>query len=140
LLITSILVPVDGSDPAEKALNYALNMAEKHDAKVEILTVIDEVKMAPDWAREYSEKLREQSEEALTSTFSKAVKQKPNIKISKCLAEGYASEEILKCVEKGHHDLIVMGSRGMGLVRSLFLGSVSSRVVNQAEIPVLIVK
>ena len=114
MLFTSILVPVDGSDPAEKALNYALNMAEKHDAKVEILIVIDKVKMAPDWAREYSEKLREQAEEALTSTFSKAVKQKPNIKISKCLAEGYASEEILKCVEKGHHDLIVMGSRSIG--------------------------
>ncbi len=140
MFITSILVPVDGSDPAEKALNYALNMAEKHDAKVEILTVVDEVKMAPDWAREYSEKLREQGEETLASTFSKAVKQKPNIKISKCLAEGYASEEILIRAEKGHHDLIVMGSRGMGLVRSLFLGSVSTRVVNQAEIPVMIVK
>ncbi len=140
MLITSILVPVDGSVPAEKALNYALNLAEIHDAKVEIMTVVDEVKMAPDWAREYSEKLREQDEDVLTSTFSKAVKEKPNIKISKCLAEGYASEEILKCAEKGHHDLIVMGSRGMGLVRGLVLGSVSSRVVNQAEIPVLIVK
>ena len=140
MLITSILVPVDGSDPAEKALDYALNLAEIHDAKVEILTVVDEVKVAPDWVREYSEKMREQGEEVLTSTFSKAVKQKPNIEISKCLAEGYASEEILKCAEKGHHDLIVMGSRGMGLVRGLVLGSVSSRVVNQAEIPVLIVK
>jgi nucleotide-binding universal stress UspA family protein len=140
LLITSILVPVDGSVHAEKALNYALNLAEIHDAKVEIMTVVNEVKMAPDWAREYSEKLREQDEDVLTSTFSKAVKEKPNIKISKCLAEGYASEEILKCAEKGHHDLIVMGSRGMGLIRGLILGSVSSRVVNQAEIPVLIVK
>ncbi len=140
MLITSILVPVDGSDPAEKALNYAINMAEKHDAKVEILTVVDEVKMAPDWAREYSEKLREQSEEVLTKAFSKAVKQKPNIKISKCLAEGYASEEILKRAEKGHHDLIIMGSRGMGIVRGLLLGSVSTRVANEAGIPVLIVK
>ena len=140
MLITSILVPVDGSVHAEKALNYALNLAEIHDAKVELMTVVDEVKMAPDWAREYSEKLREQDEDVLTSTFSKAVKEKPNIKISKCLAEGYASEEILKCAEKGHHDLIVMGSRGMGIIRGLALGSVSSRVVNQAEIPVLIVK
>ena len=140
MLITSILVPVDGSDPAEKALNYALSMAEIHDAKVDILTVIDEVNLAPDWAREYSEKLREQGEEVLTKIFSMAVKQKPNLEISKCLAEGYASEEILKCAGKGHHDLIVMGSRGMGLVRGLVLGSVSSRVVNQAEIPVLIVK
>ena len=71
---------------------------------------------------------------------AKAVKQKPSLKISKRLAEGYDSEEILKDAEKGHHDLIIMGSRGMGLVSSLLLGSVSSRVVNQAEIPVLIVK
>jgi len=133
-------VPVDGSDHALKALNYALEMAEKYDAKVEIMTVVNEVKMAPDWAREYSEKLREQGEEILTSIFSKAVKQKPDLDISKCLAEGYASEEILKCAERGHHDLIVMGSRGMGLMRGLVLGSVSSRVVNQAKIPVLIVK
>ena len=133
-------MPFDGSDHAEKALNYALNLAEKHDANVEILTVVDEVKMAPDWAREYSEKLREQSEDVLTKAFSKAVKEKPNIKISKCLAEGYASEEIVKCAEKGHHDLIVMGSRGMGIVRGLVLGSVSTRVANQAGIPVLIVK
>ena len=115
-------------------------MAEKHDAKVEILTVVDEVKTAPDLAREYSEKLKEQGEEVLAKTFSKAVKQKPNIKISKRLAEGYASEEVLKCAQAGHHDLIIMGSRGMGLVSSLLLGSVSSRVVNQAGIPVLIVK
>ncbi len=81
MLITSILVPVDGSVHAEKALNYALNLAEIHDAKVELMTVVDEVKMAPDWAREYSEKLREQDEDVLTSTFSKAVKEKPNIKI-----------------------------------------------------------
>ncbi len=140
MLITSILVPFDGSDHAEKALDYALNLAEKHDANVEILTVVDEVKMAPDWAREYSEKLREQSEDVLTKAFSKAVKEKPNIKISKCLAEGYASEEIVKCAEKGYHDLIVMGSRGMGIVRGLVLGSVSTRVANQAGIPVLIVK
>jgi nucleotide-binding universal stress UspA family protein len=133
-------VPVDGSDPAEKALDYALSMAEIHDAKVEILTVIDEVNLAPDWAREHSENLRERGEEVLASTFSKAVNENPNLEISKCLAEGYASEEILKCAEEGHHDLIIMGSRGMGLVRGLVLGSVSSRVVNQAEIPVLIVK
>jgi nucleotide-binding universal stress UspA family protein len=140
LIITSILVPIDGSDHAEKALDYALNMAEKYEAKVEILTVVDEVKTSPDWAREYSEKLREQGEEVLEKTFSKAVKQKPNIKISKRIAEGYTSEEILKCAKKGHHDLIIMGSRGMGLIRSLVLGSVSSKVVNQTEIPILIVK
>ena len=81
-------------------------MAEKHDAEVEILIVVDEIKTAPDWMREYSEKLKEQGEEILTKTFNKATKQKPNIKISNCLAEGYASEEILKCAKKRHHEAI----------------------------------
>ena len=138
--ITSILVPIDGSDHAEKALQYALYMGEKHDAKVEIITVVDELTTAPDWAREYSEKLREHGEEILAKTYENAVKLKPNLKISKSLAEGYASEEILKCAEKGDHDLIIMGSRGMGLVKSLVLGSVSSNVINGSGIPVLVVK
>lgn len=140
MYITSILVPIDGSDHADKALNYALYMGEKHDAKIEIVTVVDEVTPAPDWAREYSEKLREHGEEILAKTYGKAVRLKPNLDISQSLAEGYASEEILKCAEKGGHNLIIMGSRGMGLVKSLVLGSVSSRVLNGSEIPVLIVK
>ncbi len=46
---------------------------------------------------------------------------------------------LLRQVEAGHHDLVAMGSRGRGAVRSALLGSVSHYVLNHSPVPVLIV-
>lgn len=44
-------MPIDGSEHAEEALNYALNIAEKHEADVEILTVVRKMVTTPKWIR-----------------------------------------------------------------------------------------
>jgi nucleotide-binding universal stress UspA family protein len=54
--------------------------------------------------------------------------------------EGSPAERILAQVESGGHDLVIMGSRGRGTIASLFLGSVSSNVLQQSLVPVLIVR
>ncbi len=140
MMIKNILVPIDGSKHAEKALIYALEMAEKCEAGIEILTVVPEVVSSPDWMKEYTEKMKEKSEEMLSESFRKAKEIKPDIDISKRLEEGLTVEKILETAEKGNHDMIIMGSRGVGFVKGFLLGSVSNKVVNRAEIPVLIVK
>jgi len=140
LLIERILVPIDGSEHAEKALSLALEIAEKHEASVEILTVVPSLITDPEWMKVYTEKMREQGGEMLSQALSKSKEYKPDVIISKRVEEGVVVLKILEIAEKGNHGLIVMGSRGLGFVQGFLLGSVSSKVVNQAEIPVLIVK
>ena len=53
---------------------------------------------------------------------------------------GHPGSELLKRAKAANHDLIVMGSRGRGAVRSAVLGSVSHYVLNHGHLPVLIVK
>ena len=138
--INRILVPIDGSEHAEKALTLALEMAEKHEACIEILTVVPGLVNDPEWMKVYTKKMKENGEVMLSEALRKAKESKPEIKILKRLEEGVTVPKILEIAKEENHDIIIIGSRGLGFVKGFILGSVSSKVVNQAEIPVLIVK
>ncbi len=62
-----------------------------------------------------------------------------DVAVEKVLARGHAAAQILEQVESGGHDLVMMGSRGLGGVRSLLLGSVSHDVLQASPVPVLVV-
>ncbi len=53
---------------------------------------------------------------------------------------GHAAEEILRAAKEGKVDLIVMGSRGLGGIGSLLLGSVAQSILSASEVPVLVVR
>src|SRR5207249_3746512 len=55
------------------------------------------------------------------------------------VASGHPADRIMDEVERGGYDLLVMGSRGRGAVRSLLLGSVSQSVLHHSKIPVMVV-
>jgi nucleotide-binding universal stress UspA family protein len=55
------------------------------------------------------------------------------------LREGHETESILKVAETCAADLIVMGTRGLGAVKGLLVGSVSRKVIHYAECPVMVV-
>ena len=90
--------------------------------------------------KEYTEKMKENCEEMLAEALRNAKENKPVINISKKLMEGISALKILEGDEKGNHDIIIIGSRGLGSVKRFLLGYVSNNVVNQAEIPVFILK
>jgi len=149
-LIDRILVPHDGSKYADRALDWALDLAEKYGASIEVLTAIPftETFMSGVYSipgkvpllGPSMKELRERAEKMLEETLQRAKKSKPNLKISTKILDGRPSDKIVETAEEEGFDLIVMGSRGLGGVKEFFLGSVSNRVADEAKCTILIVK
>jgi nucleotide-binding universal stress UspA family protein len=83
---------------------------------------------------------RQHQNKILSQAFADAHRLHSQIKLSKSLKEGRPADIIVQTAVDDQVDLIVMGSRGLGGVKQLFLGSVSDRVADEASCPVLIVK
>jgi nucleotide-binding universal stress UspA family protein len=63
-----------------------------------------------------------------------------HVSVSTVLSRAPARVAILREIERGNHDLVVLGARRRGAVRSLLLGSVSRHVLQRSPVPVLIVQ
>ena len=137
----SILVAVDGSRHSDTALAHAIELARDGNARLTILTATPTppgvaltgpgaaaiAATAAGIDHDFDQLLRE------------AVDRVPDdLPVTTVHASGPPAQAILSEVERGSHDLIVMGSRGLGLARAL-MGSVSHRVLRQAPSAVLIV-
>ena len=153
-MIKKILVALDGSEHANHALNFALDLAEKYSAKIVLLSVIQPVivplshyqttgmhtPIPPVAMDTYSKELKASHKKVLSEALKKAKEIKLALNVSTKLVEGRPSDKIIETTKEGNFDIIVMGSRGLGDIRKSFLGSVSDRVADEAACPVLIVK
>ena len=63
-----------------------------------------------------------------------------DISVTSIVVAGHPANVILARLRDGRHDLLVMGTRGLGRVGSALLGSVSQAVLHEAEVPVLVVR
>ena len=146
-----ILVAVDGSEPSNDALDYAIDIAEKYgSAEVQLVHVIQNISsivytggagLEPIWIGSLSDDLEKSGKLILEDAKKKIKEKKAKIKkVSTKLLHGNPADEIVKLAKDGKFDLIVIGSRGLSGVKELILGSVSSKVVNHATVPVLVVK
>jgi nucleotide-binding universal stress UspA family protein len=137
-MFRSILVAFDGSGHAKRALAEAVDIARTQGARLTLLTVAAPLQA---WAGPYvvpiSEAELEQAAEKIAAEGEALVP--VGIPVSARTAAGHAGIELLKRADAADHDLIVMGSRGRGAVRSAVLGSISHYVLNHAHVPVLVV-
>jgi nucleotide-binding universal stress UspA family protein len=138
-----LLVAFDGSAHAERALNDAIDLAQAGNGRLTILAVAREVF---DTSFGYAapppnfQGVQEQVEDELRATLAQAVDTVPDdIPVTSLIRRGHAAQTIVDVAREGAYDLIVMGTRGRGGLRTLLLGSVSQRVLQMSPIPVLVV-
>jgi nucleotide-binding universal stress UspA family protein len=138
-----ILLPLDGSDSALDAVRFALGLvreglrAEFVVANVQEPTHLYEVVLARD--AELVEKAQaEAGMHALQA--GEALLAEAGVSWEREVASGDPAHSIVDIAERFGCELIVMGSRGTGTLRSALLGSVSHEVLHSSGIPLVIVK
>ena len=88
----------------------------------------------------YENEVKEHNEKILFDAVQYAQTTHPRLTITQSIVQGRPANQIVEAVKEGNFDLIVMGSRGIGGIKGVLLGSVADRVADHAECPVMIVK
>lgn len=135
-----ILVPTDGSPAADAAIEHAVDLADKYDARVHALYVVDGAAYSTLEAGSeiVIEALEAEGEEA-TERVAEAADD-AGVEATTTVTTGTAYRTIRDYVDDNDVDLIVMGTHGrQGLDRYL-LGSVTERVVRTSDVPVMTVR
>jgi nucleotide-binding universal stress UspA family protein len=139
-MFRNILVAIDESATAWRALADAIDLAQALHARLTVLSVVPGL---PPFAYRAGIDVAELEQEAERETerlLGRAVESVPaGVSVTSRLRHGPPAREILHEIDEGGHDLVVMGSRGRGRVRSNLLGSVGGDVHYHAHIPMLIV-
>jgi nucleotide-binding universal stress UspA family protein len=137
-----ILAAVDGSRDASRALEQAIDLATCEHARLTLFSaVVPSASVAyAGVSAETVEQLWRDAEAETGTVLRAAAEQVPDdLPLSTVLSTAPARSGLLEQIRSGRHDLVVMGSRGRGAVRSVLLGSVSHFVLDHSPIPVLIV-
>lgn len=132
----NILVPVDGSPASLRALDYAI--AHYPEASFVLLTVqnvaIASELMYSDW----QELLEQAAAEALKEATAKS--EAARVRFETFVRMGGIAETIAQVAREKSIDHIVMGARGLGSIQGLLLGSVATKVIHLAEVPITLIK
>jgi nucleotide-binding universal stress UspA family protein len=137
-----ILVGVDGSQPAKKALEYAANLASKNESHLYIVHVIEEFgELIQRWEQHdsYVEEVKRLSKDLLHEYESRA-RELEVAKIDTIEEEGDAAEKILQIAKDKEVDTIVVGNKGLNTAEELLDGSVSHKISHHAKCSVVIVR
>lgn len=138
-----IMVPYDQSEPANRALDAAIDLAKKYGASISLVAcIVPQVPMDPTLGASYAETLvllQKSATDALSKLESR-LKESQVPARSQVLTGVSITDELLSYADKHQVDMIVMGSRGLGGFKKLLLGSVASGISQHSKCPVLIVK
>ncbi len=144
--IKNILFPSDFSSHSLAALDYALDMVETYDAKLHLLHIVDDAYQY--WMpgtdtgmpvvlseNELMDSAKQQMDSFIEKNLSTIG---PNLKTD--IIPGKPFLEIIRYAMRESIDLITIATHGHGAIASMFMGSVTEKVVRKASCPVLTVR
>lgn len=141
--MATILVAVDHSGHAKEAFKTAVWLAKSTKARLLVVHVVPVPPATEDVAPATLAAL-EKSYASVGSTlladYAWEAKTRHDMEVETVLEVGSTADKILEVAKKRKADLIVVGSRGMGQMKGLLLGSVSNAVVHSSSIPVVVSK
>ncbi|MDS0477963.1 universal stress protein [Natrinema sp. 1APR25-10V2] len=138
-MLTRILVPVDGSDPATAALEHAVDVAAEVGATIHVLNVANTNE--PSLTRlggEVVDVLEQEGNEIVSEAAE--LTERRNVPVVTDVVQGDPREVLVEYAATDDFDLVVMGAHGRRGLGEYVLGSVTDHVVNRSDVPVLTVR
>jgi nucleotide-binding universal stress UspA family protein len=140
-MFKNILVAIDGSKCARKAFERAVRMAEASGGSLTIIHVL-QLPSTAGFGKKLTAEIegffRKDAKLFLAEHAQEAGMK--GVRADTVLARGNPAQAILHAAESAGADVIIIGSRGLGGMKGLLLGSVSHAVVQHASVPVLVVR
>jgi nucleotide-binding universal stress UspA family protein len=152
-MYNKILLPTDGSRNSKRANKHALWIADKSNADIVVLYVIDPhfpevattlpLSTLPTPDEQFYEEIRKEGNQIINDfkqelEYIKSRGSCKNVNLKTLIKEGKPSNEIIKVLKEEDIDLVVMGASGRHGLDRFMLGSVTERVIREAEKPVMV--
>ncbi|SNR31609.1 universal stress protein [Halorubrum vacuolatum] len=139
-MYNEILVPTDGSPASDAAIEHAVDLASRYDARIHALYVVDGA--AYSTLEAGSEIVIEalQSEGEGATDRVRAMAEEAGVDCESTVTTGTAYRSITEYVAENEIDLVIMGTHGRTGLDRYLLGSVTERVVRTSPVPVLTVR
>ncbi len=134
---------MDGSENSERALDFALEFAGKYSANLTVVNVSESsaaAAYAGDGMVSVARDLQKFHEDILDKALAHAKETHPTVPVTKSLREGDPASEIVAAATEGNFDVVVVGHRGLGKVKGIFLGSISEKVMRSLICTVVLVR
>jgi len=139
---TPLIVPLDGSELAEKALPLAASIAARLERPLQLTLVHTGIPMlpeaGPDGMPDLDARLR-QDEQAYLVKVARRLEQESGVSVTTAILEGPVAPTLIAHARSTDADLVVMSTHGRGGLSRLFLGSVADRLIRELHCPLVLV-
>lgn len=134
-MFDDILIPTDGSDEADVAVDHGIELAKRYDATVHVLHVVNLVSLG-----QISDvQPAKDAGQRIVATVGNRVEDN-DVSLETDVRSGIPHVEILEYASHNDIELIAMGRQGQGRLEEFFIGSVTTNVIRKADVPVLTVR